>query len=100
VTQTRPNADPRGDGADEAPSRTARKKASRALQALGERLVELRPAELAALPLPDTLHEAVLDAKRIKTFGARRRQAQYIGKLMRRLDAETVEILHTALAEP
>lgn len=81
----------------DAPSRTARKKASEALQNIGEQLLELRPERFAALPLPETLREAILDAKRVRGFEAKRRQVQYIGKLMRRLDSGTVQEISEAL---
>jgi ribosome-associated protein len=71
---------------DAAPSRTSRKHASEELQDLGEKLVALPEAAIVALPFPETLKDALLDAKRLPTFGAQRRQAQFIGKLMRRLD--------------
>jgi len=81
----------------EKPSRTARKRASIELQKVGERLLELDADALAALPLPETLREAVQDAKRIASFGARRRQLQFIGKLMRRLEPETVDAVCAAV---
>jgi ribosome-associated protein len=71
---------------DERPSKTQRKKEVEALQTLGERLVELNAAQLAAVPLPDDLRDAVLEAKRIRSREGRRRQLQYIGKLMREVD--------------
>ena len=71
---------------DERPSKTQRKKEVEALQTLGERLVELNTAQLAAVPLPDDLRDAVLEAKRIRSREGRRRQLQYIGKLMREID--------------
>jgi ribosome-associated protein len=81
----------------ERPSRTARKRASRQLQDVGEELLELPAAVLAALPLPDTFREALLDAQRITSFGAKRRQLQFIGKLMRRLDDAALGAIHAAL---
>ena len=84
------------DEAD-ARSRTARKKASEELQDIGEQLLELRSNVLAALPLPEALREAVLDAKGLTSFGAKRRQAQFIGKLMRRVDPETLEAMRATL---
>jgi len=48
----------------------------------------LKASELDRLPLDDNLHEAVLEAKQMKAHGALRRQKQYIGKLMRHIDAE------------
>ena len=80
------------------PSRTARKHASRELQAIGEELLSVRSGVLESLPLPDTLREAIDDARRITSFGAKRRQSQFIGKLMRRLDPELLDKIRTALA--
>lgn len=72
---------------DEAPiSRTRRKQEAAALQELGEALVALCEERLAAIELPEGLREAVLAARRITRFEARRRQLQYIGKLMRSVD--------------
>jgi ribosome-associated protein len=82
----------------EGPSRTARKKASEALQDLGAALVDLRPDAFARLSLPDRLREAIEDARRITSFGAKRRQLQFIGKLMRRLAPEVVDEIREALA--
>ncbi len=67
-------------------SKTRRKKDMHALQALGEALVGLTNAQLAALELPETLADAIAEAKRIHGFEARRRQMQYIGRLMRDID--------------
>ena len=63
---------------DERPSKTQRKKEVHALQALGERLVGLNAEQLAAVPLPDDLRDAVLEAKRIRSREGHRRQLQYI----------------------
>jgi len=60
------------------------------LQALGAALVELPESQLAALPLGDALHAAVLECKRIRSHEARRRQMQYIGRLMREVDAAPI----------
>ena len=86
-----------GDELPEGPSRTARKNASTELQKLGEALVALRAGPFAALPLPELLREAIVEAKRLKTFGAQRRQLQYIGKLMRRLDEESIAAVEAAV---
>ncbi len=68
------------------PSKSARKRAYLALQQLGEELVTLRDADLHTVPLDDDLLGAVLEARRITKRGALRRQKQYIGRLMGRLD--------------
>ena len=72
------------------PSKTQRKREAEALQKLGERLVALNAEQLAGMPLDDTLREAVLEARRIRQHGGRRRQLQYIGKLMRGVDCEPI----------
>jgi ribosome-associated protein len=72
------------------PSKSERKRRSDDLQALGEALIELPDSELSALPLPDALREAVDLARRITKHGGLYRQKQYIGKLMRKLDAEPI----------
>ncbi|WP_217520856.1 ribosome biogenesis factor YjgA [Vibrio metschnikovii] len=61
------------------------------LQKLGEELVELKPSALQKVPLPEELAEAVKDAQRFKNE-ARRRQLQYIGKMMRHVDPEPIQI--------
>ena len=71
-------------------SKTRRKREMHELQALGATLVELADAQLASIDLPDSLAEAVREAKRIRSHEGRRRQVQYIGKLMRGIDAELI----------
>jgi ribosome-associated protein len=71
-------------------SKTQRKRASLALQALGEELTRLTEQQLAELQLPERLLDAVLAARRINKFGALRRQLQYIGRLMYEVDAESI----------
>lgn len=71
-------------------SKTRRKKDMHALQALGEALVELTPAQLGRIELPERLADAIADARRISGFEAKRRQMQYIGKLMREVDSSAI----------
>jgi ribosome-associated protein len=80
------------------PSRTARKNASEALQKVGEELLSLRAEVLAGLDLPERLADAVVEGKRLKTFGGRRRHLQYIGKLMRKLEPEAIDAIEAALS--
>ena len=56
------------------------------LQALGEALAELPEAQLKEMSLDDGLRAALLEAKRIKSHEAKRRQLQYVGRLMRDVD--------------
>jgi ribosome-associated protein len=76
--------------ADAPISKTQRKKAVHLLQALGEELVELNDDQLAAIELPEALRDAVMAARRITKFEGKRRQLQYIGKLMRRVEVEPI----------
>jgi ribosome-associated protein len=75
------------DERQEAISKTRRKRQMLERQDLGEDLVRLSPAELAQLELPEPLLDAIEHAKTIRKFGALRRQLQYIGRLMREVDA-------------
>lgn len=68
------------------PSKTKRKAAMHELQALGEELVRLASDRLAEVPIPDVLREAVRDAAAMTRGEGRRRQLQYIGRLMREVD--------------
>ncbi|MBL8408506.1 MAG: ribosome biogenesis factor YjgA [Candidatus Accumulibacter phosphatis] len=69
------------------PSKTQRKRAMEELQALGEELVELAADRLKKIALPEGLLAAVREARRMSRHDdARRRQLQYIGRLMRDVD--------------
>lgn len=82
------DSDPDADA--ERPSKSARKRESDELQRLGEELIDLPQAVFDELPLPDQLRDAVLLARRITKHGGLYRQRQYIGKLMRKIDAEPI----------
>ncbi len=71
-------------------SKTEMKNDMEQLQKLGEELVNLKPATLEKFPLPDELAIAIKDAQRFK-HEAKRRQLQYIGKLMRNIDPEPLQ---------
>lgn len=68
------------------PSKTKQKEAMHALRDLGGELVELSPSQLKRIELPEELLSAVRECQKITAHGARRRQMQYIGKLMRGVD--------------
>ena len=72
-------------------SKTRIKQEMHALQKIGERLIELNPNQLKEFFLPDTLFEAISEAKQIHKNGARRRQIQYIGRLMREVDINPIK---------
>lgn len=75
---------------DDRPSRSQLKRDAEALQDLGRELVEMSQARLDRVEMPDKLREAIDLARRITAHGGKRRQMQYIGKLMRNLDAEPI----------
>lgn len=72
----------------ERPSKTRLKQESHDLQHLGEQLAALSDKQLAGLGLEEFLLDAVLMYKRTKSHEGRRRQMQYVGKMMRRIDVE------------
>jgi len=78
------------DEYEQRPSKTQRKKDSHALQALGEQLVELGPERLRSFALPEDLGNAIAELHRTRSHEGRRRQLQWIGKLMRALDDDAV----------
>lgn len=80
-------------------SRTDLKRESDALQALGEQLLTLRADLLAGLNLSEKLLDALTEVKRITNFEGRRRQMQFIGKLMRKLDDEVIANIRAALQQ-
>jgi len=85
-------------GTDEA-TRTDLKRESTEVQKLGEDLLTLRTELLMRLDLPEKLVEALAESKRITNFEGKRRQMQFIGKLMRKLEPEKHDAIRTALIE-
>ncbi len=83
-------------GTDEA-SKTELKRESTELQKIGEALLTLRADLIEGLPLSEKLTDAVTEARRITNFEGKRRQMQYIGKLMRGLDEDTLQAVRDAL---
>lgn len=71
-------------------SKTQRKREMLELQELGVELIALSVDQLAVIELPEILRDAVLEARRITDFEGRRRQTQYVGKLMRKVDAAPI----------
>ena len=72
------------------PSKSQRKRDMLRLQELGVELLDLRPALLARLPLSDALRVALAETQRISSRGARRRQLQFLGRLMRDEDGDAI----------
>lgn len=94
--QADPMDKPSSDDQDLPPSKTQRKRAMEDLQELGETLVALPLDRLKRLldkqDLPDILRDALLEAYRITSHGARKRHLQYIGRLMREVDPEPLRL--------
>ncbi len=75
---------------EEPKSRSQLKREVEALQKLGVDMIDMSPDLLDKIPLTDPLRKAIDEAKSIRSHGAKRRQAQLIGKLMRAADTEAI----------
>ncbi|RBJ74967.1 ribosome biogenesis factor YjgA, partial [Xanthomonas oryzae] len=64
---------------------------------LGEKLVALTPAQLAKLPVPESLIQHIEESKRITSHIAHKRQLAFLAKHMRREDDETLAAIRDAL---
>ncbi|HAU1573550.1 TPA: ribosome-associated protein [Legionella pneumophila] len=84
---------------DEQISKSQKKRDAHYLQDIGVKFIDLSTSKLDSLPLPDNLRQAIMDAKSIKSHGAKRRQAQLIGKLMRAADIETIIAAYEKILE-
>jgi len=88
------------DEHDEYISKSQKKRDMTALQQLGEALIALSPAQLKKITLPSTLEEAITKAKAMPQHGAKRRQLQYVGRLMRDVDAESIKSQYELVTQP
>lgn len=68
---------------DDRPSRSQKKRDSTALQRMGEELTTLGSSVLAKMPLTPNIRSAILEWQSLSSHEGRRRQMQYIGRLMR-----------------
>ena len=86
------NPDPSADeNSGDSLSKTALKREAERLQSLGRKIAELPTEQRSTLALPDNLNTAIADYLRFPSHGAKRRQLQYIGKVMRGLDWRRIE---------
>ena len=67
-------------------SKTELKKDSKKIQAFGKKISELSSEEISSFKFPDTILKAIKDCKSIKSNVAKKRQVQYLGKLLREID--------------
>lgn len=72
-------------------SKTQRKREAERLQKIGRRMAELNHDQLAVLNLPARLLAAIADFQRFPSREAKRRQLQYVGKIMRNVDIDAIE---------
>ena len=79
------------------PSRSQQRREALEVLELGERLALLSDAQLARLPIPDTLLPHIVETRRITSHIARKRQLAYLAKQMRREDEETLHAIRDAL---
>ncbi|MCC7073801.1 MAG: DUF615 domain-containing protein [Deltaproteobacteria bacterium] len=87
------------DQGEERETRAAKKERAWRLEKLGEALVKLPGGKLARLELPDDLKAAVMEARRITAHGGYRRQIQFIGRIMRTIDARPIDAQLQALLQ-
>lgn len=77
---------------DNRPSRSQKKRESTALQQMGEELAVLSPSQLATMPISDSIRNALLEWQKLSSHEGKRRQMQYIGRLMREEgDAQAIQ---------
>lgn len=79
------------------PSKSELKRQSNELQKLGEQLIEAPRDRVKRVPMPDEVKDAILMCQTITNHEGRRRQLQYVGKMMRTLDEEEVAVIQRAI---
>ncbi len=87
------------DNGYDRPSKSQLKREMTALQELGTALVELPKDALKRMPMTEDLSDAVHEARRITDHEGKRRQLQYVGRMMRGLTEDEVAALRTAFEE-
>jgi len=71
-------------------SKSQRRREALELKSLASVLIKLTPARLGRVPLDDDAREAIMEARQIRSNVARKRQLQYVAKLLRRIDPEPI----------
>ncbi len=78
-------------------SKSQKKRDMTALQDLGAELEALAKDRLARVPMPEALADAIREARRTTSHEGKRRQMQFVGKVMRGLDDDEVDVIRRAL---
>lgn len=86
-------------GEFKAPSRSANRREALDILALGEALAAMSQAQLARLPIPETLLPHIHDTQRMTSHGARKRQQAFLAKQMRREDDEVLDAIRDAMSK-
>ena len=81
----------------ERPSKSELKRQSNELQKLGEQLIEAPRDRVKRVPMPEEVRDAILMCQTITNHEGRRRQLQFVGKLMRSLDEEEVAVIQRTI---
>jgi ribosome-associated protein len=71
-------------------SKSQRRREALELKSLASELIRLSPSRLGRVPLDDAVRSAVVEARQINSNVARKRQLQYVAKLLRRIDPEPI----------
>ena len=85
-----PTDDYEDEDAPRGPSKSELKRIQIELQNLGKEMTRLGDEQLAKIPLPEDVLAEILEFRRMRSFGAQRRQLQLIGKKMRDMDPAKV----------
>ncbi|MEL4891731.1 ribosome biogenesis factor YjgA [Xanthomonas protegens] len=78
-------------------SRSQQRREALEVLSLGEKLVALTPAQLAKLPVPESLLPHIAETKRITSHIAHKRQLAFLAKQMRREDEAVLEAIREAM---
>lgn len=79
------------------PSKSELKRQSNELQKLGEQLIDSPRDRVKRVPMPENVRDAILMCQTITNHEGRRRQLQYVGKMMRTLDEEEVAVIQRTI---
>jgi ribosome-associated protein len=79
------------------PSKSELKRQSNELQKLGEQLIEAPRDRVKRVEMPDEVKDAILVCQTITNHEGRRRQLQYVGKMMRTLDEAEVAVIQRTI---